>query len=204
MRGGKSWQRPELINRTDCDIVMTYNVEFQGMVNYYTLAHDVSKKLYPVKWIYLQSLVKTLANKHKQSAAWVYQRYYRESPQRVMGITVEVARENRRPVTAWFGAKPIRFDKWATSGDVKRRLIINRSELLERLLAEKCELCGSTEGIQVHHMRKLKDVKKQCSSHKEAPQWAAKMLNLGRKTLIVCTQCHREIHSGTYDGPRLK
>lgn len=100
VRRGKSWQRAELLNRSDYDIVMTYNLEFQGMVNYYTMAHDVSKKLYPVKWIYLQSLVKTLANKHKQSAAWAYKRYYRKSPQGVMGITVEIARENRRPIIA--------------------------------------------------------------------------------------------------------
>jgi len=203
-RGGKSWQRAELLNRSDYDIVMTYNVEFQGLVNYYALAHDVSKKLYPVKWVWLQSLVKTLANKHKRGAAWVYQGYYRKSPQGVMGITVEIAREKRRPITAWFGAKPIRFDKWARSGDVKRQLLMRRSELVERLLAEKCELCGSTAGIEVHHIRKLKDVQKQSSRRRQRPPWAITMSILRRKTLVVCTPCHGAIHSGTYDGPRLK
>ena len=34
-------------------------------MNYYALAYDVAGKLYPVKWVYEVSRVKTLAYKHK-------------------------------------------------------------------------------------------------------------------------------------------
>ncbi|WP_442800018.1 HNH endonuclease [Nocardia sp. NBC_01730] len=33
-----------------------------------------------------------------------------------------------------------------------------RSELVQRLLAEACERCGSTHKVEVHHMRALKDL----------------------------------------------
>jgi hypothetical protein len=35
-----------------------------------------------------------------------------------------------------------------------------RSQLLQMLLADTCELCGTEDHIQVHHMRHLKDLKR--------------------------------------------
>jgi group II intron reverse transcriptase/maturase len=203
-RQGKSHHRPELADHSDYSIVMTYHLEFQGVVNYYTLAQDVARKMYPVKWVAMQSLVKTLAARRKQKVPWVYQRYYRRSPQGVMGIVVEVPRENRKPLTAWFGAKPIRHKKWIVISDKRAQLFTGRNEIVTRLLADKCEMCGSTEEIQVHHIRKLKDLKQQYRGRKNPPEWVVKMVALRRKTLVVCEQCHRTIHAGTYDGPRLR
>jgi group II intron reverse transcriptase/maturase len=47
---GKPCHRKELLEQSDHDIVTTYGMELQGLVNYYALAYDVSRKLYPVKW----------------------------------------------------------------------------------------------------------------------------------------------------------
>ena len=33
------------------------------------------------------------------------------------------------------------------------------TEILQRLLADQCEICGSTEDVEVHHIRKLAEVK---------------------------------------------
>ncbi len=44
---------------------------------------------------------------------------------------------------------------------VKARPANKRSEVVQRLLAGKCELCGRKEElIQVHHIRKLADIDK--------------------------------------------
>jgi group II intron reverse transcriptase/maturase len=117
MRRGHPCHRSELLSRSDYDIVMTYAVEFQGLVNYYTLAHDVSKKLYPIKWVFMESLIKTLAFKHKQPFTWVCRRYKRKSVEGLMAIIVEVPRKDKKPLIARFGAKSIRFDKWAVIND---------------------------------------------------------------------------------------
>jgi len=58
-QNGKPHPRTALLNNSDYEIVMTYNMEFQGLVNYYILAQNVAKRLYPVRYAYLQSLVKT-------------------------------------------------------------------------------------------------------------------------------------------------
>jgi hypothetical protein len=92
---------------------------------------------------------------------------------------------------------------------VRRRSIIDdrvlqtymgRSELIERLLAEKCELCGQTGKVEGHHIHKLKDLQKKT---RPLEIWEQKMIAIRRKTLFVCDACHKKIHNGTYDGRRL-
>lgn len=72
-----------------------------------------------------------------------------------------------------------------------------RTQLIDRLLANECEICGATNNIEVHHIRALKDVKEQSAD------WAKLMAAMHRKTLIVCQKCHDKIHTGRYDGPKL-
>ena len=49
----------ELLNYSDYDIIMTYEQQIRGLINYYTLAHDVVKKMGKIRYLYEQSLVKT-------------------------------------------------------------------------------------------------------------------------------------------------
>ncbi len=72
--------------------------------------------------------------------------------------------------------------------------INGRTELVQRLLAEKCELCGSTDGVQVHHIRAMKDLQRKGRAPKSA--WVEAMAARRRKTLVVCRACHQRIHSG--------
>src|SRR6185295_3170359 len=72
---------------------------------------------------------------------------------------------------------------------------INTTELVQRLLADKCELCGGRDRIQVHHIRALKDLKRKGRSDK--PLWAKLMAARRRKTLVLCHRCHLGIHAGS-------
>ena len=113
-RNGKTRHRFELESCSDYEIVMSYHVEFQGLVNYYLLAVDVAKRLYPVRYVFLESLVKTLAHKHKQKPSWVYRRYKTQFETGMTGLEVSVPREvPQPPLVARFGAIPIRRDKTA-------------------------------------------------------------------------------------------
>jgi len=201
---GKPRHRTELLTSADYDIVVTYNMEFQGLANYYLMAYDVAVKMNSIKWVYQQSLVKTLALKHKQTATWVYRRYYRRLANGRKAITVEVPREGRAPLVATFGAKPIRFDPEAVIEDRRLQLLTRRNELVTRLLADQCELCGGHDTVEVHHIRKLKDLKRRYAGRRTPPAWVVRMIEKRRKTLVVCSTCHQAIHAGTYDGPELK
>lgn len=60
--------------------------------------------------------------------------------------------------------------------------------LVERLTANKCELCGKEGNVVSHHVRKLSDLRGKT-------EWERKMLKMHRKSLIVCAECHNMIHA---------
>lgn len=69
--------------------------------------------------------------------------------------------------------------------------------LMNRLSAQKCELCGATGVLEMHHIRKMKDLKGK-------QDWERKMIARQRKTLAVCEKCHDMIHVGKLDCINLR
>jgi len=99
-----------------------------------------------------------------------------------------------KPLVTRFGGIPLQRQPMAALVD--QNPIYERSErneLVKRLLADKCEMCGSREQVQVHHIRKLADLEK---GGKERPRWVKIMAARRRKTLVVCHLCHQAIHTG--------
>jgi retron-type reverse transcriptase len=68
------------------------------------------------------------------------------------------------------------------------------TELEKRLLADTCELCGSQENVEVHHIRALKDLKQY--GRPEKPAWVKQMAAMNRKTLVLCRKCHQDVQYG--------
>ncbi len=101
----------------------------------------------------------------------------------------------KEPLIARFGGLPLRTSLTAYFED---RLIARKpqggTELLQRLLANECEACGSTENVEVHHIRKLADLNHQ--GKKPPPDWVGPMASRRRKTLVLCRVCHDNIHAG--------
>lgn len=80
-------------------------------------------------------------------------------------------------------------------------VIPGRHQILDRINAKKCELCGleseNVSNFEVHHIRKLKDVKQKYAKRGDkVPQWVLAICSLNRKTLVVCQACHDAIHTG--------
>lgn len=205
MKRGKPTNRPELLQCSDMEIVLTYGREFQGIVNYYSLAHNVAKSFYPVKHVFMESAVRTLANKHHTSRGKIYAKYKRRSEHGVKALIVEARNPNNpdRPYQAKLGDKPIRVTFATIVEDKKQEFYLGSNELVQRLLANECELCGSTDRVQAHHVRRLVDVRKQYQRRQVKPDWAKFMMARRRKTIIVCHKCHRDIHTGNYDGKKV-
>ena len=67
-------------------------------------------------------------------------------------------------------------------------------DLIARFLAEECEICGSEKQVEVHHIRKLKDLS--VKGRKEKPLWVRYMAARQRKTLVLCASCHDDLHAG--------
>jgi hypothetical protein len=195
--------RPELINLGDYDIISTYETELQGLINYYALAHNVYKRMTTLRYFWFMSLANTLAAKFKTKKTSIYKKYLGYTADGRKVLMKKVEREGKEPLVAVFGRKPIERKMNVVIKDTIAHIHIERNEIVTRLLANTCELCGHEGEVEGHHIRKLKDLKKRWAGRKEKPEWVKRMIALHRKTLFVCDECHQKIHNGTYDGKKL-
>ena len=193
---GKPERQARLINEDDHTIVATYAAEYRGIVQYYLLAGNVSR-LYRLLWVMETSLLKTLANKHRSSVSKMASKYKAtidtpHGPRKCFEARIE--RGGRKPLVARFGGIPLRRQlNTVVSDRVPVPGIVRRKELVTRLLANRCELCRNTDGISVHHVRRLADLHR---PGQPQPAWAQQMAKRRRKTIVVCRSCHDTVHAG--------
>jgi group II intron reverse transcriptase/maturase len=197
-RRGNPDARASMLADDDFSIIGSFGAELRGYVNYYALAHNVGK-LYRLKWCMETAMLKTLANKHKSSVMKMARKYRTRVQTPTGSLTCFQAvvdrGEGKRPLVAQFGGFSIHRRKDAVLVDQRPPAAYTKGEeLLKRLQADMCELCGSTVRVEVHHLRKLADLKR--PGHKEAPSWRRLMAARRRKTLVICRACHEAIHTG--------
>src|SRR5262249_30250770 len=113
-------------------------------------------------------------------------------------IQLVIRREGKEPLVATFGGIPFKRKKDAVLIDEMEPLIFDpRTELIQRLQAERCEICKSTDEVQVHHIRKLADLKKK---GRALDLYQQVMAARRRKTLVLCRKCHADAHAGRLNG----
>jgi group II intron reverse transcriptase/maturase len=197
MRNGKAAHRPERLHDDDFSIVSQYGAEYRGFVQYYLLAFN-AHRLWRVHHVMRTSLLGTLANKHKTRIAPIYRRLRTEvkdrgRPQTALVVTRERG-EGKKPLVATFGGISLAWKKDAILSDRPPTVYGGvRSEIIQRLLAQRCEHCGSEDGpFEVHHVRRLADLDR--PGRRERPRWIKRMASRRRKTLVVCKRCHQDIH----------
>jgi len=144
------------------------------------------------------SLLRTLANKHRSSVTAMARklRSKRYTPQGWRKcLEVVVIKPDKRRLVTRFGAISLsRRSNVKVRDRTDMSRFPRRSELVTRLLAEKCEVCGSEGAVEVHHIRKLADLNK--PGRRERPLWARIMSARKRKTLVLCIGCHDDLHAG--------
>ncbi|EIH24358.1 hypothetical protein [Escherichia coli] len=78
-------------------------------------------------------------------------------------LQIRIDRVNKAPLTATWGGISLARNKNYRNivlVDEKDLLFYGRVERLKAILASECAICGSTQNIQVHHIRALKDLAK--------------------------------------------
>jgi len=201
-RNGKPVHEAGLLHFSDAQIMDVYQQRFRGIAQYYKYAVD-RHYLGKLKYVMETALTKTLANKFKVSVSKIYRKYrgtkmVDDRTYKTLQVEVPTKKGNR---CIYWGAIPLRVVSPGTKpidDDIGRRNVAlsSRTDLIQRLQAEECELCGSQQNCEVHHIRKLDDLKKRWRGRKEKPDWIKRMIALRRKTLVVCHKCHVDIHAG--------
>ncbi len=198
MRKGKAVHRPERLSDDDFSIVKQYQATYRGFVQYYLSAFN-AHRLWKVHHIMQTSLLATLANKHKTKIVKIARRLQtvvkdcRGHP--IRALVIEKQRgEGKMPLVAQFGGISLAWNKNISATDSPKQVYNGlRSEIVQRLLAEVCELCETTDGpFEVHHIRKLADLDR--PGQRKKPLWVKRMASRRRKTLVTCSRCHQDIH----------
>jgi group II intron reverse transcriptase/maturase len=202
LRNDKPIQEAGLLAYSDVEIINLYQQRFRGIAEYYKYAVDRSA-LGQLKYVMEVALTKTLANKFRMSVVQVYQKYsgIRNVDERDYKVLIiEVPTQNGTRTFYWGGIplKVVKPGSEPIDDSIGQRNVplSPRTDLIQRLQANECEICGSTNRCEVHHVRKLADLKNRWRGKKQKPVWVVSMIALRRKTLIVCASCHDAIHAG--------
>ena len=190
LRNGKEVWKPKcrsgLIFNDDLEILDRYNRETVGFCNYYLIANNCVV-LHNFRYIMEYSMYKTFAGKYRSTVRKINKKYrlnklftVKYEQQGVIKSRTFYKTSFKRRTTAFNGSCDIEPYSIAD---------VSRTNLTDRLKAEKCELCGATGKLIMHHVRNLKDLK-----GKES--WKRLMSARKRKTIALCPSCHRLRHLG--------
>jgi hypothetical protein len=184
--------RNRLLRLSELEILMIYNAEVRGFLGYYALADNLVDVADKVLWLTTSSFFRTLAGKRRSSVKKIAKSLKR-GPGRY-GLTLQ--KEGKPPreyewVSSTRQLKQGVSTTWQLDLKPNTWMYRNRTELGKRLLAHQCEWCETRHGqIEVHHVRKLGDLKGKAT-------WERQMMQRHRKTMILCAECHDELHAGT-------
>ena len=190
LRNGKEIWKPKcrsgLIFNDDLEILDRYNRETVGFCNYYLIANNCVV-LHNFRYIMEYSMYKTFAGKYRSTVRKINKKYrlnklftVKYEQKGVIKSRTFYKTSFKRRTTAFNGSCDIEPYSIADA---------SRTNLTDRLKAEKCELCGATGKLIMHHVRNLKDLK-----GKES--WERLMSARKRKTIALCPSCHRLRHLG--------
>ncbi|MDH6307072.1 group II intron reverse transcriptase/maturase [Parabacteroides sp. PF5-5] len=190
---GKEQWKPKCfsqsINNDDLEILEKYNSMIRGFYNYYSIANNCSI-LSHYRYIMQYSMYKTFAGKYKTTVGKIAKRYVQNGIFTVRYENSKKVIKTRIFYNEGFKRKTPNFSEVVDK--IPTIYHTNTTSLIDRLKAEKCELCGSEGALIMHHVRKLKNLEGK-------KPWERLMIARRRKTIALCKSCHQRTHWGKID-----
>jgi group II intron reverse transcriptase/maturase len=184
----KPFSRGYLLNNDDLEILSHYNAEIRGFYNYYSIALNVGS-MNSFYYFMQYSMYKTFGRKYKTTVYRICERFKKNGVFTIFYTNKKGVQKSRSLYNDGFKQQK-KIILSSVDMQPNNKYTLANTSLIDRLKANKCELCGATETLQMHHIRKMSDIK----DGKEL--WQIRMIGRRRKTIAVCTPCHRNIHRG--------
>lgn len=192
---GSPTRNGRFINHPLHDIVEHYKMVERGILQYYKLANNYGRVAARIHYILKYSCALTIASKMKLTTLRrVFNKY---------GKNLNIKDELNKVITSYPTANYRRPEKFTmapvldySSLEAYIDQYDKRVQRGRKDLKGPCTLCGSTEKIEIHHVRKL-------SKTKRNDYLSIMMARMNRKQIPVCQKCHIKIHQGVYDGKRI-
>lgn len=183
--------RTGLTYLSDIEILSTYNAEIRGIYNYFSLANNTNV-FNSFMYVMRYSLFKTLAAKYKVTMPKII-RKHKQNGEFIIPYQTKYGTNYRLLYNKGFPKRKF-FNPPQEIDHLPNTIIYKgRTELTQRLLANKCEWCGKRDGQkEVHHIKKVKNLNGK-------KQWEQVMIARRRKTMVLCHECHVRLHAGKLD-----
>lgn len=187
----KAKARYSMKDSDDLEILRTYNSEIRGFYNYYSIANN-SSIINSFKYIMEYSMYKTYATKYRTTKHNMIEKYRINK-----GFGVKYKTKDGKEKVCLFYDEGFKRKDINRNADVDnvtdKRFYLGRTSLIQRLEAGRCEICSAENvPIEIHHVRKLKDLNGK-------KFWEKFMIARRRKTLALCHKCHVDLHNGRLD-----
>ena len=186
--GKEMWRpmpRKDLMNRSDAEIVSTFNSEIRGLYNFYRIAENVGA-LHKYYYMVRYSMLKTLAGKHRTNVSVIKKRHMVNGVLRIPYDTTK----GRKYCEFYHDGFRKHSDGYDNVADVmpSYRKYDSRHTIVNRIKAGVCEICGEhADYLCMHHVRTLKSLKGR-------DIFEQKMLKMRRKSLALCPDCFELLH----------
>ena len=180
----KAKSRPKLSNNNDFEILDRYNKEIKGIYNYYCLANNCSS-LSKLGYIMKYSMYKTFAQKYRTTMSQIRKKYTKNG---LFSVRYYLKNGTAKDLTFYHGGFKKKNPMNIKDLDNLPKFTYHptNTSLIDRLKAEKCELCGAVDKLVMHHVRKLKNLQGKTTCEKQ-------MMARKRKTIAICGKCYKKL-----------
>jgi group II intron reverse transcriptase/maturase len=172
---------------THAQILNYYNSKIRGILNYYSCCHN-RMRLWSIVRFFKYSCALSLAKKFKlKTLAKTFRKF-----------GADLAFKNDKgKVFKIYRPKNLRIlgmdERFNANTELHTDKLLRKSwtnSLTQTQFDESCAICGTTDNIEIHHIRSVKNVWVKTRTY---AQWAGKFL---RKTIPLCSGHHAALHNG--------
>lgn len=183
-----------MINLDHVDILRYYNSVMRGIYNYYNFTRNILRVGH-VLWLLEESCALTLARKYKlKTLRKVYQRFGKD-----LGVTIKVDEEEEKRVSIFspknLSKRNIKEGTNPTTDPLQDLEKVWNAKFTKTNLFKKCIICKSSIGVEMHHVRKIRELRNKKSN---LDFFTRQMAAINRKQVPLCREHHIRLHNDTW------
>ena len=149
-----------------------------------------------IQYLLLHSAACTLMNKLRlTSRAKVFKKFGKEL------VVKQAGRGQGKEVKFNYQTTLKRLEKFNTGKKNDKNIglpyyVFDYAIRSKKPLNAQCSICGTSSNVEMHHRRPLK-------TSKTDNTFKGIKINLARKQIPLCRECHLKVHTGYYNGPSI-
>ena len=183
-----------LINLDHADILKYYNSKINSLYNYYSFVCNMNMLSFAC-WLLTESCCLTLARKFKlKTMAKTYKKFGKD-----LGCDIYINNNIKKRVSLIlskdFKKKHILTRKIEEKNPFKNLEENWNSKFTKSNLFKSCMICGSLSNIEMHHVKKIKDLK---NPKLKKDFFTRQMAGINRKQIPLCKDHHIRLHNDTW------